>query len=215
MSQSQNWTPIRGEDWTPFDTFFHELLDLLHAQVACVGNGVVIRAGVAIGDAHVGLDGKGPVFGPAMVRAYEIETHEATHPRIVVDQAAYQAFLDDARLRKQDHDLDEEMRYVDRLLRVDADGARFVDYLGASDSEFDDPAGYLLFLERHAILVRDKLAATSGRVRAKFEWLAAYHNSVVEQILGEFEDGRRSAEAFMAEYEQDPVPFLQAVIVSA
>jgi hypothetical protein len=28
--------------------FFHELLDLLHAQVQCLGRGVVIRAGVAM-----------------------------------------------------------------------------------------------------------------------------------------------------------------------
>ena len=114
--------------------FFHELLDLLHAQIECIGHGVVIRAGVAIGNAHVGLDGKGPVFGPAMVRAYEIETNEAVYPRIVVDHAAYQSFLEDARLRKQDHRLEEELRYVDRLLRVNSDGKRFVDYLAASKS---------------------------------------------------------------------------------
>jgi hypothetical protein len=194
--------------------FFHELLDLLHAQVECIGRGVVIRAGLAIGNAHVGLDGKGPVFGPAMVRAYEIETHEAIHPRIVVDQAAYQSFLEDARLRKQDHDLEEELHYVDRLLRVDVDGTRFVDYLGASESEFDDPAGYFLFLQSHAELVRGKLAATTDRVREKFEWLAAYHNSVVEDVVAEFADGRRSAEAFMAEFDVDPEPFLRAMVIN-
>jgi len=195
--------------------FFHELLDLLHAQVECIGHGVVIRAGVAIGNAHVGLDGKGPVFGPAMVRAYEIETDEAVHPRIVVDEAAYQSFLDDARLRKPDHDLEEELRYVDRLLRVDADGKRFIDYLGASESEFDDPAGYFVFLEKHAGLVRGKLATTTGGVRRKFEWLAAYHNSVVDEIVVQFADGRRSAETLMAEYDLDPLSFLHATVVSS
>lgn len=193
--------------------FFHELLDLLHAQVECIGHGVVIRAGVAIGNAHVGLDGKGPVFGPAMVRAYEIETNEAVYPRIVVDHRAYQSFLEDARLRKQDHRLEEELRYVDRLLRVDADGKRFIDYLVASESEFDDPASYFLFLESHAALVRGKLATATGRVREKFEWLAAYHNSVVEDLVAEFGDGRRSAEAFTAEYGLDPVSFLHATVV--
>ncbi|WP_038959217.1 hypothetical protein [Bradyrhizobium japonicum] len=73
-----------------------------------------------------------------MVRAYEIETNEAIYPRIVVDQAAYNNFLEDARLRKQDHDLEEELWYVERPLRSDVDGTRFIDYLGASESEFDD-----------------------------------------------------------------------------
>jgi len=41
------------------------------------------------------------------------------------------------------------------------------------------------------------------------------HNSVVDVIIGEFSYGRRSAEAFMAEYEHDPLPLLQAMIASA
>ena len=93
----------------------------------------MIRAGVTIGDAHVGLNGKGPVFGPAMVRAYEIETHEAVHPRIVVDRSAYETFLTDTRLHKQGHTAKMEARYVDKLLRVDVDGTRFVDYLAGSE----------------------------------------------------------------------------------
>lgn len=193
--------------------FFHELLDLLHAQIQCVGSGVVIRAGVTIGDAHVGLGGKGPVFGPAMVRAYEIETHEAVHPRIVVDQAAYDAFLSDTRLRKEDHSIEMEAGYVDKLLRVDADGTRFIDYLAGSESEFDHPGSYFQFLEHHADLVRSKLATTSGAVRAKFEWLADYHNSVVAQILDEFATETRSAEAYLEELDCEPIPLLQAMIV--
>jgi hypothetical protein len=193
--------------------FFQELLDLLHAQVSCICTGVVIRAGVAIGDAHVGMNGEGPVFGPAMVRAYEIESQKAIQPRIVIDEEAYQRFLSDERLRKDGHDLDDELEYVNRLLRIDADGTRFVDYLGASESEFDDPAGYFLFLKAHADLVRGKLAVTSDRVRAKFEWLAAYHNSTVTKILSEFADGRRSEEGFSAEFSVDPVPFLQNMVI--
>ena len=193
--------------------FFHELLDLLHAQIQCVGNGVVIRAGVTIGDAHVGLDGKGPVFGPAMVRAYEIETHEAVHPRIVVDQTAYETFLTDTRLHKEGHSAKTEADYVDKLLRVDANGTRFIDYLAGSESEFDHPGGYIDFLDSHASLVRDKLRATTGKVRAKFEWLAGYHNCVVGQIIVEFKDGKRSSEAFWQEFECDPLPLLEAMIV--
>jgi len=193
--------------------FFHELLDLLHAQIRCVGSGVVIRGGVTIGDAHVGLDGKGPVFGPAMVRAYEIESHEAVHPRIVVDEAAYDAFLSDTRLHKEDHSVDMEARYVDKLLRVDADGTRFIDYLAGGEPEFDHPGEYFEFLDNHAALVRGRLATTTGAVRLKFEWLAGYHNSVVGQIMGEFTDGARSAEAFREEFDCDPLPLLGAMIV--
>lgn len=193
--------------------FFHELLDLLHAQIRCVGSGVVIRAGVTIGDAHVGIDGSGPVFGPAMVRAYEIETNEAVQPRIVIDESAYQAFLTDIRLHKEDHSAEEEIGYVENLLRTDVEGTRFIDYLVASESEFDHPGEYFEFLDTHAALIRDKLATTTGRVRAKFEWLADYHNDTVEQIIGEFVSGARSSDAFWVEFECDPLPLLEATLV--
>ena len=193
--------------------FFHELLDLLHAQIRCVGSGVVIRGGMTIGNAHVGLDGKGPVFGPAMVRAYEIETNEAIYPRIVIDKAAYQIFLTDRRLHKEGHSAKMEVDYADKLLRVDADGVRFVDYLTGGESEFDHPGGYFDFLDRHAKLIRDKLNETTGRVRAKYEWLADYHNCVVRHISADFEEGGRSVEAFREEFECNPLPLFRNMIV--
>lgn len=195
--------------------FFHELLDLLHAQVRCVGSGVVIRAGVTIGDAHTGIDGSGPVFGPAMVRAYEIESNEAVQPRIVIDESAYQSFLTDTRLHKEDHSAEEEIGYVNNLLRTDIDGTRFIDYLSASESEFDHPGEYFEFLDDHAALIRDKLATTDGKVRAKFEWLASYHNEIVEQVIDEFSSGARSSDAFGDEFDCDPSPLLKALVVEA
>ena len=153
---------VRVYDTHYYDgAFFHELLDLLHMQVECIRRGILIRAGVTIGSAHVGVRGEGPVFGPAMVRAYEIEAREAVFPRIVVDADAYQSLLDDSRLRNHDHGLEEELRYVHRLLRVDGDGKRFIDYLAASETEFDDPSGYIAFLANHAELVRGNLTPHS------------------------------------------------------
>ncbi|TCP99550.1 hypothetical protein C8J46_103438 [Sphingomonas sp. PP-F2F-A104-K0414] len=182
--------------------FFQELLDLLHIQLQCVGTGVLIRAGVAIGDVHVGPNGKGPVFGPAMVRAFEIESEEAIFPRIVLDEDAYQLFLTDARLRNDGHELEEEVGYVDKLLRRGEDGTRFVDYLAASESEFDDFAGYLTFLDNHAAMVRNNLVAKlKPAVRRKYAWLARYHNDVIDTLTDEFENGRRSAGDFGASYD--------------
>lgn len=182
--------------------FFQELLDLLHIQLQCVGTGVLIRAGVAIGNVHVGPNGKGPVFGPAMVRAFEIESEEAIFPRIVLDEDAYQLFLTDARLRNDGHELDEEVGYVDKLLRRGEDGTRFVDYLAASESEFDDFASYLTFLNNHAAMVRNNLIARlKPAVRRKYAWLARYHNDVIDTLIKEFENGRRSVEEFSASYD--------------
>lgn len=120
-------------------------------------SGVFIRAGVAIG--NVGLDGSGPAFGPAMVRAYEIESVETIYPRIVVDDAAYEEFLSDVRLRNENDDLKEEADCVNGLLRTGDDETRFTDYLFASENEFDAFEDYIFFFGRHAALIRKNLAA--------------------------------------------------------
>jgi hypothetical protein len=44
---------------------------------------ILIRGGVAV-DKLVHIEG-GPLFGPAMVKAYDFETHLAVYPRIVLD----------------------------------------------------------------------------------------------------------------------------------
>ncbi|MCD2180302.1 hypothetical protein [Rhizobium sp. C1] len=194
--------------------FFHELVDLLHVQIQCINHGVLIRAGLAIGSIHVGLNGSGPVFGPAMVRAYEIESGEAIYPRIVIDDPAYEQFLSDARLHNENHDPEEEMEYVNSLLRTGEDGTRFIDYLGASESEFDTFEGYLRFVERHATLIRENLAASHRpTVRRKYVWLARYHNEVVAQIRRKFEVGELSTDSFRAVFERDANEMLAELLV--
>jgi hypothetical protein len=190
--------------------FFQELIDLLHAQIDCVNNGVLIRAGVAVGRAHVGVNGEGPIFGDAMVRAYRIESEEAVYPRIVVDEEAYQAFLDDERLRSEDNDLDDECAHVDGLLSVGEDGTRYIDYLRAALGECDSEIDYYEFLRRHADLIRIGLGTTKGRVRRKYVWLARYHDQVVGELLNGFQVGDAAAK-FEREWEVDPIEFLAGI----
>lgn len=189
---------------------FWELLDLLHAQLNCISRGVVIRAGVTVGDAHVGLNGEGPVFGPAFARAYEIESREAVYPRIVLDLPAYEGVRHDERLRSEEHEADDEFGYLDDLLSCDEDGWLFLDYLRAGEAEFDDFAGYLHLLTTHERLIRDGLADAGNdeRVRAKYAWMRRYHNGCIQRIIGEVADGARHSEAFVAEYGFDPEEWL-------
>jgi hypothetical protein len=193
--------------------FFHELIDLLHAQVDCVNNDVLVRAGVAIGRAHVGANGEGPIFGDAMARAYRIESEEAIYPRIVVDDDAYQAFLNDERLRSEDNDLDEERAHVDRLLCIGEDGTRYIDYLRAALGECDCEIDYYDFLRRHADLIRSGLNTTKGRVRRKYVWLSRYHDQVVGELLTGFRRGDAAAE-FERSWEVDPVEFLEGIRIA-
>lgn len=163
--------------------FFWELYDLLHAQIALIESGVLIRAGVTVGDAYVGLRGEGPVFGPAMIRAYDIESQEAIFPRVVIDDHAIAEHRTDPRLRSEDNTLEDEIDAVDSLLGTGEDGTRFIDYLRASRKEFEDLGSYLKFLERHGDLVcKGRTQNWDRRTRRKYEWLACYHNRCVTEL---------------------------------
>ncbi len=72
------------------------------------------------------------------------------------------------------------------LLGTGEDGIRFIDYLRASRSEFEELTSYLAFLERHAALIRDgRPQASDRRTKRKYEWLARYHDSCISELLEE------------------------------
>lgn len=166
-----------------------ELFDLVHAQIEMVNRGVLVRGGMTVGQAYIGLKGQGPVFGPALARAYEIETDEAVYPRIVVDDALLEAHRADKRLWMSGNSYADEKKAVAGLLATGDDGIRYIDYL-AQIGEFDSPAHYLEFLGRHAELIRKgrEETKTDRRTARKFEWLARYHNAQVilqkKNVLG-------------------------------
>lgn len=178
---------VRAYDTQYHDgAFFWELYDLLHAQIGLINNGVIIRAGVAVGDAYVGLNGQGPLFGPALVRAYEIESQEAIYPRIMVDERALAEHARDPRLRGEQNAIEYERQAVESLLATGEDGVRYIDYIRASRSEFEDLRSWFGFLSRHASLVRNGLAQLgNSRVIRKYEWLARYHDRCVVELREE------------------------------
>lgn len=202
----------------PYDTQQHdgalvwELLDIIHAQIELINLGVFVRGGLTVGKTYVGLKGQGPVFGPALARAYEIETDEAVFPRIVVDDAVLEAHRTDPRLRMDGNSYADEKGTINGLLAVGDDGTHYIDYL-SQIGEFDGPEVYLGFLERHADLIRKGLEATKAdrRTQRKFQWLVRYHNAEVrrqrKRVLGS-EDLRH---AFLAEYEVDAESFYDSI----
>jgi hypothetical protein len=165
---------------------FYELLDLVHAQMELIRHGVFLRGGVASGPVSFTSE---QVFGPAMIRAYELESQIAVYPRIIVDPVLIAAITTNSALRKDTHDAHEEMRYVKGLLRRDLDGIWFVDYLYAGRSEANSPAHYVRMLEDHKEVIEQELAgcSTLNRTAAKHTWLAQYHNSVIAQLQAEAE----------------------------
>jgi hypothetical protein len=127
-----------------------------------------VRGGLTLGPIflHDGL-----VYGPALIDAYDIESTQALHPRIVVgpeaiasQTAALSAYGDPV------------ASPANQLLLRDDDGRVFINYLSVV---FDDPdVDYATVLAEH----RDKIATRLVRHRGsraiweKYRWVADYHN---------------------------------------
>jgi hypothetical protein len=164
----------------PTGALFHEVIDLLHAQGELAGHDVLVRGGVTVGQVYLEGD---LVFGPGFVRAYDLESQFANHPRIVIGPEAFTALRSDPRLRAGHHDLDDEIHYQRSLLRRGDDGFWFIDYLFAIRSEMDEPDNFPALVAQHRslIITHANAAPANSRVLQKYLWLAGYLNDVTER----------------------------------
>jgi hypothetical protein len=63
-----------------------ELLELVFIQAELIADGVLLRGSITFGD--IFIDDK-MVFGPALIRAYELEDQVAIAPRVIVDPEVF------------------------------------------------------------------------------------------------------------------------------
>jgi hypothetical protein len=157
-----------------------ELLGLIHIQGELANQGILVRGGVTHG--AVFIDGI-RCFGPAYQRAYQLESEVATYPRIVVDQCVIDDYIGypEGRGDRTFGGAEEEIM---ELLRRDDARTWYLDYLGAMSTEVEDNSVYIDFLGRHRDLILKNMKDNVGKdsVLRKYDWLAEYHNSVVNLL---------------------------------
>lgn len=158
-----------------------ELLDLLHIQVQCIDEGIILRGALKIGDMHVGDRFSGPIFGPALAEAYLMEEKEVVYPMIAISEDSLMEHLSNPALWREGHSQRDELRQIEHLLKEDDRGILFLDYLRAAYGEIGGrSAGWIRFMERHRdLIIRELQVGHTDRVRKKYEWLRAYHNDTV------------------------------------
>lgn len=169
----------------PRGRLFSQLIHLVHAQAILLADeGILVRGGVTAGKL---VKSWGQLFGPAIVRAYELESEIATYPRIVVGKEVLEELAANSGLWL--HDQKTDQKAVRSLLRLDDDGEFFIDYLRIIRSELDDPdADYKTFLDRHDRIIQEGLARYSDkskihrRIHEKYEWMERYHAATVARL---------------------------------
>jgi hypothetical protein len=156
---------------------YWELLDLAYIQSHLAEDGILIRGATTVGDIYV--DDR-LIFGPALIRAYELERGVASYPRIILDSRVLDRLADSPELCIPG--VADQIKSLCTVLARDNDGTWFVDYLQATMHELaSQPTAYRKFLRRHRDVVR-KAAAKFPELSspaAKIGWLISYHNRTV------------------------------------
>lgn len=160
-------------------SLFHEILDLVHAQAELSRMNVFVRGGVTVGKIRCRDN---VLFGPAMNRAYELESIKAIYPRIIIGEEVLEQWVEDKRLRNADHNIDYEISFLEGMIAED-DGVYFVDYLRGFDGEADTEDDYRKLLETHKKHTVNAINKSKNKkVKSKYKWLSGYHNGVVSKL---------------------------------
>jgi hypothetical protein len=156
--------------------FLFELRSILHSQIALIPRGIAVRGAVTIGEI---VQSWKVVYGPGVVRAYELESIKDSPPRIVIDSESLskvRAAID------RDGLIDE----LNELVRTEG-SVTYLDYLRACEAELNVPEQeYSLFLRHHRDMVRSGLAKyrANPSILRKYQWLESYHRSTLHDRFG-------------------------------
>lgn len=174
-------TPLfKKKLWTPKGSIFTQILRMVHVQsILLFDHGILIRGGMTVGNAAMSYR---QLFGPAIVRAYHLESVVARFPRIVIDETVLEEASKNADVWM--HDRETEVRAVRGLLHMDFDGELFIDYLRVIHGELNNPEAYPTYLERHQQLIDEGLVKYRSKpsVLSKFKWLREYHKRTVRKL---------------------------------
>jgi hypothetical protein len=143
--------------------------------MALIPLGILLRGAVTIGDI---VQSWGVVYGPGVVRAYEIESRKGGAPVIVIDDETLKSV---APAIEKDH----SAWQLDGLVRNEGK-MTYLDYLRACENELNVPEQeYSLFLALHRDLIRNGLMKhTRTPILAKYEWLKDYHERTLREQFG-------------------------------
>lgn len=157
---------------------FHVLIDLVFICIDLLSLGILVRGGVTVDPL---IHNRKKCFGPAMNKAYKMESKDANYPRIIIDADVLEY---DLKNPGSVNTVEWEYQYLMNLIHKDSnDKLLFLDYL-KQQNEFDESDFYLEFLYNTRNFIMENLTKfkeneKSKRVYEKYKWLKQYYNETI------------------------------------
>jgi hypothetical protein len=137
--------------------------------------GIFVRGGITLGDIYAD---RSTIFGPALVRAYQLESQVARWPIVIFDEQLITEFEERAK-RFDDNDF---LGLFNTFINRTENGIFFLDYLSVMAYE-DTTTGdldYKLDDHRSAIITAFE-QHKNERYREKYHFLSTYHDRKCDQ----------------------------------
>ena len=160
--------------------FIHLLTIFSEMQAELAKDGFFVRGAITFGNHYQDND---IAFGEALLEAVELDKAGGT-PRLVIGPSVEPLILEHFTWyyapSSSPHD--------ELLLKDPSDGRLFVNYLYAAFQHFPDGPIYHELLAAHSDKVRSRLLeyASNAYIRAKYEWVATYHNYVCQTFARKY-----------------------------
>lgn len=154
------------------------LSDVIFHALDLTSIGFLVRGGITFGQ----LVHQGDIcFGPAMNRAYELESICARYPRILVDDVIINNI---SAFRPECNSEEFERKFMFKLISRDKDGKYFLNYI-KQNSYFDDYVYYQNYLKymRDFLICNLQQYQNDERVVKKYRRYKEYYNEVIKQQI--------------------------------
>lgn len=158
---------------------FWLLMEMAWAVIDLANRGYLLRGAVTFGPL---FHSEHHVVGPAMVKAYLMESKQAKYPRVIIDPALLKIAR---RNRAEQHSPAEEAAYVKHFMRRDDDGLFFFDYVSwkavVEHAGADDDA-YGPYLARLSAQIERGLNHKDPGVVEKYLWLYRHYRASIDSF---------------------------------
>ncbi len=175
--------PLSPPDYKLGEDALGTLLTLFgQVQAKLAGDGFLLRGGIAVGDHYQDRD---MAYGRALIEAVSLDTPQGA-PRLVLGSSV-EPLVSKHLSFYGDHDWAPPYQ---QMLEDPRDEKLFINYLGSAFAEFPDGPFDCELLASHGEFVRESLNTyrLDQSVRAKYEWMAVYHNSVCQAFADRYSD---------------------------